>query len=346
MLVVALTSLGCGPAEVSPDPAAAPAPPSSAVPPASIAAPPPIQASPAAPAPGERPWTLATAAACVTLREAKVLERMFSGGDLPPRLVGEAGLTAAGQRVADTLAAVAEEGLDPAGYALDRLPPLAEAYTKARAAVLAEPKSEPARAALATARACWEVALFDGLVTYLRDGRLGNPATAERLAIRALTESEPAEEAEGAVAERGGGASERPGEATLPPFTVPAGVPLPPVLRDRAEYVTSQQIVEALRACGTPRAWTRCSPAPCPRTRSSSRCAPRSPATGDLERAGGFSPPCPTARTIKPARRTTPCARSRRGWCRKASSRVNRRAPTTRPPGRPSNTSRPRGSSS
>ena len=246
MFVVALTSFGCGPAEVSPDPAAAPAPPSSAVPPASIAAPPPIQASPAAPAPGERPWALATAAACVTLREAKVLERMFSGGDLPPRLVGEADLTAAGQRVADTLAAVAEEGLDPAGYALDRLPPLAEAYTKARAAVLAEPKSEPARAALATARGCWEVALFDALAADARDGRLGNPATAEREAINALASTEPTEEADGEPEERGGGNSERPGEATLPPFTVPPGTPLPLVLKDRTAYVTSQ-IADALR---------------------------------------------------------------------------------------------------
>jgi murein L,D-transpeptidase YcbB/YkuD len=245
-LVVALTSSGCGPAEVSPEPAAAPASARSAGPP-SAAAPPTAAPDPLAPAATERPGALATAAGCVTLRETKVLERLFEGLDAPPRLVGSDGLTPAGQHVADTLANVADEGLDPAPYALDRLPPLAEAYAKARAAVVAQPTSEADRKALATARGCWEVALFDALAAYLRDGRLGNPATAEREAIKALAAVEASDEADGEPEERGGGNSERPGEATLPPFTVPPGTPLPLVLQDRTAYVTTQ-IADALRA--------------------------------------------------------------------------------------------------
>lgn len=298
-LTAVLAVAACGPAEVAHGPAPDPAPVPSAVAgpawvePLLAALPERLTQARLAPAPGERPFEVAASAECVTLRERALLERVFAEGHGLPRLVGDAGLTPAGQHVADVLADAATEGLDPARYGPERFPPLIAAYDAARAAVQALPPTAPPtederrairaeterpggaadeaalmrrlfsadgpvprfarsfdvpeRAALARARACWELALFDGLVTYLRDGRLGNPATAERLAIRALTESEPAEEAEGAVAEHGGGASERPGEATLPPFTVPAGVPLPPVLRDRAGYV-SQQIVEALRA--------------------------------------------------------------------------------------------------
>lgn len=297
-LVVALTSFGCGPAEVSPDPAAAPAPQTSAGPPASAAAPPTAAPDPLAPTASERPWALATAAGCVTLRETKVLERLFEGLDAPPRLVGSDGLTPAGQRVADTLANVADEGLDPAPYALDRLPPLAEAYAKARAAVVAQPTSEVDRKALATARGCWEIALFDALAAYLRDGRLGNPATAEREAIKALAATEPAEEADGEAEERGGGNSERPGEATLPPFTVPPGTPLPLVLQDRTAYVTTQ-IADALRAATDADAMEALLGGALP---PHPQFAPLRAALAryrTLEKAGGFSV-VPARGTIKP----------------------------------------------